>query len=135
MYTWIHLTPNSVHDGDIAPMLAAADVITDSEHLPTTHIAHSRRWKKSQVSPMGGRTIFEVLSCRAKNYPGPTKYVRVNINDGITALPDCQDGPGKSCRLDKFVERTARKGRKVGDFRQRCGLGEDVPDRITFLRQ
>lgn len=116
-------------------MLAAADIISDNEHLPITHIAHSRRWKKSQVSPMGGRTIFELLSCKTKDDTEPTKYVRVNINDGITALPDCQTGPGRSCQLDVFVERTARKGQEVGDFRERCGLGKDAADRITFLQQ
>jgi acid phosphatase len=126
----------SVHDGDIAPMLAAADILTDTEHLPVTHIAHSRKWRKSQVSPMGGRTIFELLSCKTPNHSqSRTKYVRVNINDGITALPDCQSGPGGSCPLEEFAERTARKGQEVGDFGDRCRLGKDVPQSLTFLRQ
>lgn len=126
----------SVHDGDIAPMLAAADIITDAEHLPTTHIVHPRKWRKSQVSPMGGRTIFELLSCETtKHSADPTKYVRININDGITALPDCKNGPGGSCSLEEFAKRTARKGHEVGDFRDRCGLDKDVPDRLRFLHQ
>lgn len=126
----------SVHDGDIAPMLAATDILTDTEHLPVTHIAHARKWRKSQVSPMGGRTIFELLSCQTpEDSQNPTKYVRVNINDGITALPGCQSGPGGSCPLEEFAERTVRKGQEVGDFGDRCGLSKDVPHYLTFLRQ
>ncbi|KAF1978005.1 phosphoglycerate mutase-like protein [Bimuria novae-zelandiae CBS 107.79] len=125
-----------VHDGDIAPMIAALDIITDAEHLPTTHIAHTRKWKKSQVSPMGGRTTFELLSCELKeDSEARRNYVRININDGITALPDCASGPGSSCPLEQFVARTAKKGQEVGDFRQRCGLGDDAADHITFLHQ
>jgi acid phosphatase len=126
-----------VHDGDIAPMMTALDVISDDTHLPTTHIAHARKWRKSQVSPMGGRVIFELLSCEAGRGPGSQrdKFVRLNINDGITALPDCHSGPGKSCPLAEFAARTKRRGQEAGDFKALCGLGEDAADRITFLHQ
>jgi acid phosphatase len=126
----------SVHDGDIAPMVTALDVINDEEHLPITHVLHDRKWRKSQVSPMGGRIIFELLSCSANNSRStPEKFVRLNINDGITALPDCNSGPGKSCSLSDFAARTKRKGEEVGDFRELCGLHEDAAGRITFLDQ
>ncbi|KAJ4313460.1 hypothetical protein N0V94_006947 [Neodidymelliopsis sp. IMI 364377] len=98
-----------VHDGDIAPMLTALDIITDMHHLPPTHIPSSRKWRKSQVSPMGGRVIFELLACnplQAENTK--RKFVRVNINDGITALHDCRSGPGESCPLGEFRERGLR---------------------------
>lgn len=132
------LINHSVHDGDIAPMLTALAIITDAHHLPPTHIAHARRWRKSQVSPMGGRIIFELLACRAAPggdvQPGE-KYVRVNINDGITALPDCHNGPGMSCPLGEFAARTQRRGAQVGDFGELCGLEEGAAERITFLHQ
>lgn len=131
----IRLTLPSVHDGDIAPMITALDIINDDEHLPTTHIARDRRWRKSQVSPMGGRIIFELLSCSTGIPPTSNKYVRININDGITALPDCDSGPGKSCPLEQFAARTKKKGEEAGDFRELCNLGEDAADRITFLHQ
>ncbi|KAF2629511.1 phosphoglycerate mutase-like protein [Macroventuria anomochaeta] len=124
-----------VHDGDIAPMITALDVINDEEHLPTSHIQHDRKWRKSQVSPMGGRIIFELLSCRASNEGAEGKYVRVNINDGITALSDCQNGPGNSCPLDAFAARTKKKGEDAGNFVDLCGLEEGAADRITFLHQ
>ncbi|KAF2873028.1 3-phytase B precursor [Massariosphaeria phaeospora] len=122
-----------VHDGDIAPMITALDIINDAEHLPITHIPHSRKWRKSQVSPMGGRIIFELLNCVLDDHPA--KYVRININDGITAIPACDSGPGQSCPLADFAARTKRKGEEVGEFKEQCGLNGDAADEITFLHQ
>lgn len=116
-------------------MITALDVINDDEHLPTTHIPHSRKWRKSQVSPMGGRIIFELLNCKQPNSPNSERFVRLNINDGITAIPDCDDGPGRSCLLAQFAARTMKRGEEVGDFRELCGLAEDAADQITFLHQ
>ncbi|KAF2177173.1 phosphoglycerate mutase-like protein [Zopfia rhizophila CBS 207.26] len=127
-----------VHDGDIAPLITALDIINEPTHLPITHISHSRKWRKSQVSPMGGRIIFELLSCSIKHNYGRTThdhYVRVNINDGITAIPRCENGPGRSCPLAEFGVRVKQKGEEVGDFREKCGLEEGIPERITFLKQ
>ncbi|KZM18908.1 acid phosphatase [Ascochyta rabiei] len=131
-----------VHDGDIAPMITALDIINDSKHLPTSHIQHTRKWRKSQVSPMGGRIIFELLSCKAddsgteeQSSSRVEKFVRLNINDGITALPDCQSGPGKSCPLEAFAARTKRKGEAAGGFKELCGLEDGAAERITFLHQ
>lgn len=118
-------------------MMSALDVINDAQHLPTTHIAHDRKWRKSQVSPMGGRVIFELLSCSSNGaaQDAPAKFIRLNINDGITALPDCNSGPGKGCPLADFAARTKRKGEEVEDFKELCGLPEDAAGRITFLSQ
>ena len=112
-------------------MITTLDVINDEQHLPTTHIKHDRKWRKSQVSPMGGRIILELLSCDEAE----EKFVRLNINDGITALPDCQTGPGKSCPLSAFAARTKKRGEDAGDFAELCGLDEGAADRITFLHQ
>jgi acid phosphatase len=118
-------------------MISALDVINDDQHLPITHIPHDRKWRKSQVSPMGGRIILELLSCRkdSSHHAPKEKFVRLNINDGITALPDCHSGPGKSCPLQEFAERTRRKGDQVQEFRSLCGLSDDAAERITFLSQ
>lgn len=118
-------------------MIAALDIITPEEHLPTMRIPENRVWRKSQVSPMGGRIIFEVMSCEQETrgwLGGRDRFVRININDGVTPLPGCDTGPGRSCRLSAFAARIKRKGDEVGDFREMCGLDEDAPDHITFLR-
>ena len=141
-------------------MITALDVINDTPSLlPATHIAHARKWRKSQVSPMGGRIILEVLSCKAKYQSRPTqnlsgenssseeqdrcaatasadgKFVRLNINDGITALPDCNSGPGRSCPLSQFVARTRKRGGEVGGFKELCRLEEEGAEGISFLKQ
>ena len=116
-------------------MITALDVINDNEHLPITHIPLSRKWRKSQVSPMGGRIIFELLNCKQTSASNPEKFVRLNINDGITAIPGCDNGPGNSCPLAQFAARTMKRGKEVGDFRELCGLDEDAADRISFLHQ
>lgn len=140
-----------VHDGDIVPMLAALDLFPQEPELPTSHVLQNRTWRTSDVVPMGGRVIFERLSCSAPQrcwdnapfYPNhiyceeerDDVYVRVNVNDGIVALPGCSDGPGRSCELGRFMERVKRRGEELGDFRKVCGLPEDAPNSITFLHQ
>ncbi|KAI7146696.1 phosphoglycerate mutase-like protein, partial [Hortaea werneckii] len=100
-----------VHDGDITPMLSALELFPQNIDLPTTHILRNRTWKTSDVIPMGGRIIFERLACAAPQYcwdnaefgypnhkyctpPADEYHIRVNVNDGIVALPGCEDGPG-----------------------------------------
>ena len=100
---------------------------------------------------MGGRLIFERLSCasprhcwsNAPFYPNhvycePQDYdtfVRLNINDGIVALPECHEGPGSSCPLENFAWLVQKRGSEIDEFRYVCGLDEDAADRITFLHQ
>ncbi|KAI4204945.1 MAG: hypothetical protein LQ350_000797 [Teloschistes chrysophthalmus] len=128
-----------VHDGDIVPMLAALDLFPSTTDLPVTHRLKNRAWKMSQVVPMNGRVIFERLTCEASAKDsaseGPRDYVRINVNDGIVALPTCSSGPGSSCPLEDFLSMVQRRGREIGDFREICGVGEDSPGRITFLHQ
>lgn len=140
-----------VHDGDIVPMLAAMDLFPQEPELPTSHVLHNRTWRTSDVVPMGGRVILERLACPAPRrcwdnapfYPNhiyceedrDDMYVRVNVNDGIVAIPDCDEGPGASCELEKFSERVKKTGEEVGDFAKVCGLPNDAPKSITFLHQ
>lgn len=141
----------SVHDGDIVPLLAALDLFPQSPDLPTTHVLANRTWRTSQVTPMGGRIIFERLACPVRQncwsnaplYPNhvycePPKddfFVRVNVNDAIVAIPGCNEGPGRSCALEDFARRAKKRGDEIGDFGTICGLSEDAAKRITFLHQ
>lgn len=135
-----------VHDGDVVPMLAALDLFRDEEDLPVSRVWEGRRWRTSAVVPMGGRVLFEMLACGSSSSSSsssekraPVKeeaiFVRINVNDGIVALPGCRDGPGESCALERFLEMVKTRGEEVGDFREVCGLGPDAADRITFLHQ
>ncbi|KAI9670912.1 MAG: acid phosphatase pho5 [Caeruleum heppii] len=116
-----------VHDGDIIPMLAALNLFPDSEDLPVTHVLDNRTWRTSQIVPMGGRVIFERLTCPSSSSSSLSSssttsstskntYIRINVNDGIVALPQCDSGPGKSCPLNEFLEVVRRRGEEVGDF-------------------
>lgn len=127
-----------VHDGDVVPMLAALGLFEDSYDLPIDRIGKERLWKTSQITPMGGRIIFERLSCRSSSSSHteePEIFVRFNVNDGIVALKGCSDGPGSSCSLPKFVEHIRQRGKEAGDFRTVCDLPKDSAEKITFLRQ
>lgn len=117
-------------------MLAALDLFHDDEPLPVTHEAKDRAWRTSQITQMGGRVTFERLSCADSSTQKSSQFVRININDGIVAMPGCESGPGRSCPLGEFLEGIRWRGEELGDFRKVCGLtGADVPDRITFLHQ
>ncbi|TGZ82846.1 phosphoglycerate mutase-like protein [Ascodesmis nigricans] len=119
-----------VHDGDIVPLLSALGLFNDAHDLPVTHVEARRKWKTSQVTPMGGRIILERMTCGDDE-----QYVRINVNDGIVALDGCDSGPGKSCPLERFKEYVEKSGKEAGDFREVCGLGKDAEEGIRFLRQ
>lgn len=116
-------------------MLAALGLFEDTEHLPVTEIAKDRKWKTSQITPMGGRILFERLRCSVEGSDEKEVYVRLNVNDGIVALDSCNNGPGSSCPLNDFLEHVKTRGEIGGDFKKTCGLAEDAPDQLTFLRQ
>lgn len=128
----------SVHDGDIAPFLAALEIFKDSKHdpdLPTSHLVADRVWRTSSVLPMGGRITLERLTCSPSTSPddaGP--FIRVNVNDGIVPLPYCNSGPGKSCPLQQFAEYVQQRSAEVGEFGDACGIDGDA-GHIKFLHQ
>jgi len=122
------------HDSDMIPTFSLLDLFHDDTPLPTTHVAKLRKWKTSQVVPMGGRLVIERLSCEESRSLTST-FVRLNINDGIVALPGCTSGPGSSCPLDLFLDIVQQKLAKAEDFRSMCGLPKSAPDGITFLNQ
>ena len=91
---------------------------------------------------MGGRIIFEVLNCTnapTKSLKGFNKFrkspeiarqsgqfVRININDGIIALPGCQSGPGGSCALDDFLVHVEGRGENLKGLGEICEVKTDV---------
>ena len=154
-----------VHDGDILPVLTFLDLFPESlqPSMPVTHRPTEHRvWHTSQLVPMAGRLIVELLSCDGTHqssslvddsvfsYEGVIRrrrqegvdgqeqsgtFVRININDGIVAIPGCDSGPGGSCPLDQFLIHVRRRSKEVGDFKEVCGLGQEAAERITFLHQ
>lgn len=126
----------------MVPVFATLDLLHDGNLLSAIEIDKKRRWRMTQVVPMGGRLIIERMSCTVGSNPrswGQSKqeevFVRLNINDGIVAMPNCQSGPGQSCPLKKFLEAVSEKVERAGSFNEKCGLEKDAPRRITFLKQ
>ncbi|KAF2669209.1 multiple inositol polyphosphate phosphatase [Microthyrium microscopicum] len=123
------------HDSDIIPTYAMLGLFNDDQPLPTDRILEDRRWRTSQVVPMGGRLVIESLVCQSGPQTEKKQYVRLNVNDGMVAMPGCTGGPGKSCPLNEFLELIRSKLSKAGDFKKTCGLPDDAPDHISFLQQ
>lgn len=111
---------------------------TNDPELPTTHIAKDRKWLTSQLMPMGGRIIFERLTCRTppSSSSSTEQFIRINVNDGIMPLGNCTSGPGHSCPLSEFAEFVRRRGVELGNFEDVCGI-EKIGDggKLTFLHQ
>lgn len=128
---------SSVHDGDIAPFLAALDIFKDTKYdpnLPTTHVAKDRIWRTSSVMPMGARITLERMTFSSHRAGQDNTFLRININDKIKPLPYCRSGPGVSCPLSEFASHVRRRGMEVGEFGELCDMEGDV-GRITFLHQ
>jgi acid phosphatase len=119
------------HDSDIVPVLAALRLLDDGVRLPTDRVLRDRKWRTSQVVPMGGRLVFERMACDG----GRGAFVRLNVNDGLVAIPGCVDGPNLSCSLQRFVRYVDDRIAAAGDFKTKCGLEADAPGHITFLHQ
>jgi len=131
-----------VHDGDIVPVLATLQVLNElliDQELPTDHVKTDRRWRTSDVVPMGGRLVLERVVC---DHTEPIKttrdhFVRLFINDGLVKLPGLQSAQEikHAVRLELFQEFIGSRRDIFGDFRSVCSLSDDAPDRITFLHQ
>ncbi|OAL36030.1 hypothetical protein AYO20_04692 [Fonsecaea nubica] len=135
-----------VHDGDIVPALAALGIFDESldlGHLPSDRLVPERKWKTSDVVPMGGRLIFERITCETEGgmtATGRDHAVRLFINDGLIDLTRLTDIVPFShvegaVSLESFQNTLSSRGAQLGDFRQICSLPEDAPDRIDFLHQ
>jgi hypothetical protein len=56
-------------------------------------------------------------------HQGPSKnetFVRIRINEAVYPVPSCQDGPGKSCSVAKYVAYVSAKLKAIGSFAELC---------------
>lgn len=130
-----------VHDGDIIPLLSTLGVLDESKGvaiLPNNRRKTDRKWRTSDVTPMGGRLVFERVTCSNTGvYKNLRRsYVRLFINDGIVDLEKSMLGGGlaSSVGMTQWVAMVRKKGEKFGDFKETCGLADDAPPRISFLQ-
>jgi hypothetical protein len=58
-------------------------------------------------------------------------YIRILLNDAVYPVPSCQDGPGKSCLLSKYVSFIQAKLDAAGDLKARCNVtSSGAPDTL-----
>lgn len=126
-----------VHDGDIAPLLSTLELLSEVSSLPNDHRVDSRKWKTSDVLPMGGRLVLEKVTCNNTGIGNNLKrsYVRMFINDGVVDLEKSMIGGGlaMSVGMKQWAGMVFKKGQEFGNFVEVCGLPEDSAASINFL--
>ncbi|KAK4505117.1 hypothetical protein PRZ48_003080 [Zasmidium cellare] len=123
------------NDGQINQLAAAIGVFDNEPQLPATHIPRDRLFRASCISPMRGTIGFERLDCGRRGL-----FMRIKLNDAVYPVANCQDGPGRSCKLGDYQELVKEKMERFGDFEVACGVANSsvVPvgrERTTFLTE
>ncbi|KAK9460610.1 histidine phosphatase superfamily [Lipomyces oligophaga] len=111
------------HDGDLVPLITALGLFRDQEPLPASHLVPDREWRLSTVVPMGGRIVFERVSCGTASSADSTG-VRLLVNDAVTPIPGCQDQ--EICPLDEFLDIIKATGLRLQSFEDVCGIDSEV---------
>lgn len=136
-----------LNDGQLTELVAATGVMSDQTPLNGSAIPESWKYVASRFVSMRGTVAFERLSCSpveeeqsACDPPRPVNswnlttasntttsqeketYVRILLNDAVYPVPECQDGPGRSCKLEDYVGITKAKLEAAGDLRSRCNV-------------
>ncbi|PYH78404.1 3-phytase B [Aspergillus uvarum CBS 121591] len=124
---------NFAHDSNISPIIAALDIATPPQPLPTDRVAFDlqQHWRITDIIPMGGRLTIERLNCSGSGSAalGPAGiYLRLVLNEAVVPLRTCQDGPGYSCSLDRYAEFVG--GLPV--FATECAVPADEPQFLGF---
>lgn len=128
-----------LNDGQLTELVAATGVMSDQTPLNGSSIPDSWKYVASRFVSMRGTVAFERLNCSiseeeqsacdspkppSNSTIGPERdtYVRILLNDAVYPVPECQDGPGRSCRLEEYAAITAKKLAAAGDLRTKCNV-------------
>lgn len=72
------------------------------------------------------------FSTASKHKRDEDVYVRFVLNEAVVPLDGCSNGPGKTCRLDKF-DRYIHKRSEKRSFQSECIIPDDQPKQLTFF--
>ncbi|RCK59087.1 Acid phosphatase PHO11 [Candida viswanathii] len=124
------INPNKVwlsiaHSDDLAVYHAALGLFDIAEDFPTDYIPFPNPYSHASIAPQGARFYTEKLGC------GGESYVRYIVNEAVTSISTCADGPGFSCKLDDFEEYL---NERIGGYNitEECGLNSSYPTEVSF---
>ncbi|KAF9693302.1 hypothetical protein EKO04_008788 [Ascochyta lentis] len=112
---------------EVPPFVATALGLFNSssgaaEEFPTDHINWTRAWRMADLIPFLGHVGMEKMTCErgAVSGDGPGEFIRFIANTAPRPIPDCQDGPGASCRFESFQNLIGKGAKKHKDFHKVC---------------
>ena len=128
------------NDGQVNQLVSQIGVFDEEEPLPPDRIPEAQRYVASRYVTMRGTIGFERLSCGAVDVSasadegsrGKQQYVRVVLNDVVYPVVGCDDGPGRSCELERYAQIVEEKQKQAGDFNAICGFRNGA-HATTFL--
>jgi len=117
---------------EVPPFIATALGLFNSsnahaEEFPTDRINWNRSWKMAELIPFLGHVGIEKLTCNAISLDpeDDQEYIRIIANSAPRPIPRCEDGPGASCKFDRFTEIVREGMEEYGDFDGICGNNDD----------
>lgn len=126
------------HDTDLLHIFSTLGIFNDFnskdeiENLPINYINFKSNWKISNITPMGGRLVFEKLKCRVNN-DHEDYFVRILVNDAVIPIHKHTNGPGYSVSLIEF-EQYIKNNLNYKSYSDIClNNDKNVPNQSTFL--
>lgn len=107
---WTYLT----HREEPPTVLVALGLLNDTRPLPDDHIPTTRQWQTSTILPFLGHVGLERLTCSDGD------FVRLIVNEDPMPIPDCQNGPGRTCPLKSFKALIEKRRSIFDDFQEGC---------------
>jgi hypothetical protein len=76
-----------------------------AEGFPMDRINWSQSWKMVELIPFLAHVGTEKLTCNivSKDPDDDREYIRIIANSAPRPIPECQGGPGASCRFNEYV--------------------------------
>ncbi|OWB80964.1 hypothetical protein B5S32_g5297 [[Candida] boidinii] len=126
---WISLS----HDTDLIFFLTSLGLFDNHDNLNLKEIQFSRFFKTSEIVPMGGRIVIERISSNENSDSNKTKkYIRLKINDSVIPIPNCQEGPGYSCPIEKLRKIFNKKLINNENYIEICKIKSNKPQYLSF---
>ncbi|CAH6718786.1 acid phosphatase Pho11p [[Candida] jaroonii] len=115
------------HDTDLELYHSAIGLFDTIKPMPNTHMVFQDAYHHIDSIPMAARLVTEKFKYEADG----ESYIRYIVNDAVTPIPGCSDGPGFSCKLSDFEDYVADRFDGF-DLEDRCAPNATLPQDLTF---